>query len=158
MSVSTRTEAMNDEIWSTGGEGDPHPLDTFWADRFLVDPDNPSSGPLKFPKQKKTKKPVNSQSNETTSTGKAEFSMDGLAASWIPYGGGISLCPGRHFAKREIIATTAILLSAYDMELIHEEGKKRPEVDLRSFGFGTMPPNRKMPCRIRRRRAREVHA
>ncbi|KAL8737233.1 MAG: hypothetical protein Q9181_001887 [Wetmoreana brouardii] len=106
LSVSTRTEAMNREIWNTGGIGDPHPLDTMWADRFIVDPKDPSSGPLRVPKEKRNKS--NIPPLRDVDAGKPYFSMDGLSASWIPYGGGLSLCPGRDFAKQEIITTAAI--------------------------------------------------
>lgn len=168
LSISTRTEAMNKEIWGTGGDDNPHPLDTFWSDRFIVNPEDPSSGPLRNPKEKKnnTNKPnsIPSQSNQSISSttsnknnsGKPYFSLEGLSTSWIPYGGGQSLCPGRHFAKQEIILSTAILLSAYDIELVEEKGKKRPEVDMSFFGFGAMPPNRKIPFRIRRRRVESL--
>lgn len=37
------------------------------------------------------------------------FSLDGLNGSWIPYGGGFRACPGRHFAKREILMTLAVM-------------------------------------------------
>lgn len=154
LSVSTRNEAMNKEIWNTGGDGDPHPLDTMWADRFIVDPQNPSSGPLRVPNEKRKRfNVVSTQAgNEKTEATKPYFSMDGLSASWIPYGGGSSLCPGRHFAKQEIITTAAILLTAYEMELVGQDGRKRPQVDMSCFGFGTMPPDRAIPFRIRRRR------
>lgn len=160
LSISTRTEAMNPEIWGTGGDDDPHPLDTFWADRFIVDPADPNSGPLRNPKGKsQNSKPNNfsSQSNQAVKNDneinieKPYFSLDGLSASWIPYGGGLSHCPGRHFAKRQMILSTAIFLSAFDIELIEEKGKRRPNVNMSCFGFGAMPPDRKIPFRIRRR-------
>lgn len=153
LSLSTRTEAMNKEIWNTGGDGDPHPLHTLWADRFIVDPQDPCSGPLRAPKDKR-KKPIvaTTAGNGTFVAGKPYFSMDGLSASWIPYGGGLSLCPGRHFAKQEIITTAAILLNAYEMELIEKGERNKPQVDMSCFGFGTMPPDRAIPFRIRRRR------
>ena len=170
LSVSNHTEAMNQEIWGTGSDKNSHPLDTFWADRFIVNPQDPSSGPLKRPlEKKKTRLP---RSNVTSTSQRnhhqediiddideianakpsSYFSVDGLSASWIPFGGGSHLCPGRHFAKHEIIIATAVFLSAYDIELTEEKGKKKPQVDLRCFGHGSMPPDRKIPFRIRRRR------
>lgn len=169
LTLSNTTEAMDPEIWGTGSDENSHPLDTFWADRFLVNPQDPSSGPLKRPmEKKKTRLPrpnVTSTSrrnhhqdaivDDTDETANAEpsyFSIDGLSTSWIPFGGGSHLCPGRHFAKQEMIITTAVLLSAYDIELVEEKGKKPPQVDRRYFGHGTMPPDRKIPFRIRRRK------
>ena len=152
LSVSTRSEAMDQEVWSTGGEGDPHPLDTLWPDRFIVDPKDPNSGPLRSRRRRKELAGVASPDDgKAVGGGEAYFSMDGLSTSWIPYGGGTSLCPGRHFAKREIITTAAILLDAFEMELLEGKGKKRPDVDMSCFGFGTMPPDKAIPFKIRRR-------
>lgn len=39
LSMSTRIEAMNNEIWNTGGDGDPHPLHTIEADCFELNPE-----------------------------------------------------------------------------------------------------------------------
>lgn len=144
LSITTRTESLNDEVWNTGSPENPHSLDEFWSDRFIVDPKNPNSGPLLKQRVKKSASPSDSES--------PYFSMDGIAASWIPFGGGSNLCPGRHFAKRQIITSAAVLLSAYEFEPVGQEGAKKPDVDMRWFGFGTMPPNRLVPFRVRRRR------
>ena len=44
------------------------------------------------------------------------FSLKGLKAVYTPSGGGSSLCPGRHFAKQEVLSTLAILVLQYDIE------------------------------------------
>ena len=31
-----RAGALNKDIWNAGSDNDPRPLDTFWADRFLI--------------------------------------------------------------------------------------------------------------------------
>ena len=141
VSLSTRTELMDQDFWNAGSASDPHPLDRFWADRFLIKPDDPHSGPLREPKRRAAGKAVGSEEG-------ARFSLDGCTWSWVPFGGGRNLCPGRHFAKREIMLTAAIMLTAYDIELLTD---KMPGPDESVFGFGTMPPNAKVPCRIRRR-------
>lgn len=145
---------MSKDIWSTGGTDDPHPLNTMWADRFIVDSKDPSSGPLRVPKKEKSQHHtgVGNQEDGDADFARQRFSMDGLSASWIPYGGGTSLCPGRHFAKQEIITTAAILLTAYEMELDVSKAGKEPQSDMKCFGFGTMPPDRAIPFRIRRRK------
>lgn len=154
LSISTRTEAMSKAIWSTGGQGDPHPLDTMWAERFIVDPEDANSGPLRIPRKEKAHNHHTvAASHDGDGSTRQRFSMDGLSASWIPYGGGTSLCPGRHFAKQEIITTAAIFLTAYEMELeVRKGGSKGPQSDMSCFGFGTMPPDRAIPFRIRRRK------
>ena len=48
-----------------------------------------------------------------------------------------------------MISAAAIMMAAFDIEL--SGNCERPEVDEKYFGFGTMPPNRKMPCRMKRR-------
>ena len=151
VSVSNLTEAMDDTIWNTGSESDPHPLDTFWADRFLIYPNDPASGPLKHPR---ISKPGQSDQKmdegpHLGNRGVPRFSLEGLTNSWIPYSGGPRLCPGRHFAKQEMISAAAIMMAAFDIELL--ENRQRPTVDDKYFGFGTMPPNNKIPCRMKRR-------
>ena len=37
------------------------------------------------------------------------------AASYRPFGGGATLCPGRHFASAEILALTAMIVYKYDL-------------------------------------------
>lgn len=142
VSLSTRNELLDPDFWNAGTAADPHPLDTFWADRFLVNPADPQSGPMRDPKRRATK-PNNGGGNEPY------FSLDGCTWNWVPFGGGRNLCPGRHFAKREIMLTSAIFLKAFDIELLSDQ---MPGPDESVFGFGTMPPNAKMPCRIRRRK------
>ncbi|KAH8886632.1 cytochrome P450 [Thozetella sp. PMI_491] len=144
VSMSTRTELMDPGIWNAGDVNDPHPLDQFWAERFIVYPDDPSSGPLKEPKHR-----VKSRINGSTPT-KSEpfFSLDGCTWSWVPFGGGRQLCPGRHFAKREILLTAAIFLTAFEIELLTDT---LPMPNKGFYGFGTLPPDGKVPCRIRRR-------
>ncbi|PYH94734.1 cytochrome P450 [Aspergillus ellipticus CBS 707.79] len=137
LSISTRTEALDSEIWSTGTTETPRPLDTFWAERFLVNPNDADSGPVRARKDRKR------------TDSEPYFSLDGLAGSWIPYGGGKSFCPGRHFAKREILATAAVVLGTFEIELLG--GKERPDGNMRYFGFGTMPLDKKVAFRVRRR-------
>jgi len=136
--VSSQTEAMNEDVWNAGHGAEAHPLDRFWAGRFVVDPADPRSGPLREPKATRAE------------AGAPSYSMDGLSASWIPYGGGKHLCPGRHFAKRWVIVTAAVFLTTFEIEL---DEKGHVESDTTQFGFGTLPAKGKVPCRIRRRRS-----
>ena len=140
---------MNPNVWNTGSPENSHPLHTFWAERFLVYPDDPMSGPQR-------KDPIAEEKihHEMGAAGKEEkepkFSMDGVAGGWIPNGGGQRMCPGRHFAKQEIIGTFAMLFTHYDIELLIPKDKI-PECDMKFFPFGGLPPTKKMPFRIRRR-------
>lgn len=121
----------DERIYPTGSEEDPHPLEEFWAERFL----------------QQQEKPAGATSSEAEKETAPNFSLDGLGGAWIPYGGGSNICPGRHFAKKEILLTAAMLASEFEVCL--EE--PFPEVDLRFFGTGTLGVKGKAKCRIRRR-------
>ena len=143
IAISSQMAHMDKEVWSTGYEA-RHPLQEFWAERFLVFKHDPSSGPS-------NKRPQDSQPYPASrDAGEAKFSLSGVTGSWIPYGGGSKMCPGRHFAKQEILLTFAILCSAFDIEL-RTNAKSGPQPDMRFYGLGTLPPRAKTPFRIRRR-------
>ncbi|KAK6821750.1 cytochrome P450 [Apiospora arundinis] len=74
----------------------------------------------------------------------------GLAGLWIPFGGGERMCPGRHLAKLEIILTYAALFSKFDLELGAVDAGS-VQCDMKFAPFGALPPNRKVPFRIRRK-------
>ena len=124
--VCNRTTNMNNDLWNTGSSQDPHPVDSFWADRFIIYPDNPTSGPLKHPL------PGNEKVQD------AEFSTRGLSGAWSPYGGGANMCPGRAFAKNEIIVGMAVLVASYDIEFQVPEGFK-PHVNMDYFPVSLVP-------------------
>jgi cytochrome P450 len=41
------------------------------------------------------------------------------AGSYFPYGGGKATCPGRYYAKQEILAAVALFLASFDFEVLH---------------------------------------
>lgn len=152
--MSSRTAHHNQEIWNTGTQERPHPLNTFWADRFLIYPNDPTSGPLKkTPDANGTATTSADQNgehnNQWEEQNKPRFSMEGLAGTWVPYGGGQHWCPGRFFAKNEMMAAFALISSAYDIEL--QDPGLKPEPDMAFFAIGMLPPKGKIPVRIRRR-------
>lgn len=77
--VNSHISQMDEGFWNT--DDGAHPLDTFWADRFLYDPKIPSSGPVKASARAEVKMP------EKKDVSAPYFSLDGLEAAWIPYGG-----------------------------------------------------------------------
>lgn len=147
VSAAAISRHQDSASWNTGTEDDPHPVTEFWADRFLVYPNDPLSGPLKSPATVGTSTAV-SEENESD---KPKFTTAGLTNTFMPYSGGARLCPGRHFAKQEIILTAAATISAFEIELRTPEGWV-PKMDTTFFGGGTMPVKGKVPCRIRRRK------
>ncbi len=117
------TDAMhfNDDAWNQTGRASKVPLSQFDATRFLV-----------------------------PSKDGSEFDQEGLAGLWIPFGGGDRMCPGRHLAKQEMLISFAYLFSKYDIELGSIDADQ-VSCDRRYAAFGALPPNRKVPFRIRKK-------
>lgn len=131
-------------FWNT--KGGRHPVDSFWADRFIIDPSDPSSGPI----NPAVRGPLGSKAarQETSTNAKPYFSTDGLEASWFPYGGGYSICPGRHLAKNVIIHVCAVLTREFDVEFLADS----LVLDKWRFGLGIAAPINALPFRMQRRR------
>ncbi|KAI1740237.1 cytochrome P450 [Xylaria scruposa] len=129
------------QLWNT--RGGLHPVNEFWADRFLIYPGDKSSGPVN-PGIKNVRDKARLPSERNT---EPFFSTAGLDASWFPYGGGHSICPGRHLAKTIIIFTCVMLVSEFDIEILTDT------LDFNSwrFGLGISKPKNSMPFRVRRR-------
>ncbi|KPM38845.1 hypothetical protein AK830_g7698 [Neonectria ditissima] len=143
------------DFWNTGhimpdGSAE-HPVDSFWAERFLRYKDEPATGPIRNSGSGSTaggKTPKRAPDDDKN----ARLVTEGLQAYWYPYGGGTKMCPGRFFAKQELMAGVAVVLRAYEIELLDREaaGKTVPNMDY--FPFGTIPPKGKIAARIRRRK------
>ena len=114
---------MNSKVW-TDASG-THPVDTFWPGRFL-----------KYPK----------------GTGSAEFSMAGRESSWLPFGSGANLCPGRQFAKIHCIVTLAMMVDSFECDIL--AGSKALRPDLGKFGIEVIGPSGKVAAGLRRREAK----
>ena len=109
-----------------------------------MDPADLTSGPLN--------QNIPPNAKELTEKGKNGpfFSTKGLGGGWTPYGGGPAMCPGRHFAKNEMIGGLAVVLTLFDIELDVPEGFK-PRQELSFYGQGGLPIKDKVLFRIRRR-------
>lgn len=111
---------MDSKVWSD--TNDIHPVDTFWPGRFLKYTDKSES---------------------------AQFSLAGTEGSWLPFGSGANLCPGRHFAKIHCIVTLAMMVEIFDCDIL--AGPKDLKIDLTKFGMGVLGPSGKVAARLRRR-------
>lgn len=144
-------------VWNTGSPDHPHLVSEFWSERFLVYPNDPDSGPIKRSGTTSTTTTTTSQGQKHEKTEyppNPKFSLSNTAGSWIPYGGGVKICPGRHFAKQEIIVVMALFLTMFEVEVLmtEEELRNAMKPDQRFFMFGVMPPAGKIRARMRRKR------
>lgn len=87
--ISTWLAHTDETVWNT--KESTFPLSSFWAQRFLINPEDPSSGP--------TKKKIRACEKAETELKTAEaphFSTEGLEGAWIPYGGMIVVAVHQH--------------------------------------------------------------
>lgn len=136
-------------FWNT--KDGQHPLDTFWADRFLAYQNDPRSGPRRY-----TAADGGISRQETPKAGSADdggqpkFVSSGLANSYIPFGIGERMCPGRGLARREIVAFCAIIVQSFDVEFLSPQ--KVYKLDPAFYGIGTQRPLGSIPFKIRKRK------
>lgn len=81
---------------------------------------------------------------------KQQFFKDGkrVAFNMLPFGGGVSMCPGRYFAINEFKIAVATLMLWFDIELLEDA---QPDFNYARTGFGTYPPVSDVRFRYRRR-------
>ncbi|XP_078392846.1 7-alpha-hydroxycholest-4-en-3-one 12-alpha-hydroxylase [Cetorhinus maximus] len=106
---------------------EPH---TFRYDRFLQPGGGDGDGPVR----------------------KTDFYKDGKRLKYynMPWGAGVSMCPGRFFAVNELKQFVFLMISYFDFELLNpEEGV--PPIDCSRWGFGSMQPTRDVRFRYRLR-------
>ncbi|KAF7222348.1 5-beta-cholestane-3-alpha,7-alpha-diol 12-alpha-hydroxylase [Nothobranchius furzeri] len=68
----------------------------------------------------------------------------------MPWGAGVSMCPGRFFATNELKQFVFLMLVYFEFELLNPD-EKIPEIDTRRWGFGSMQPVRDVQFRYRLR-------
>ncbi|RYP39364.1 hypothetical protein DL768_010720 [Monosporascus sp. mg162] len=130
--VPTLAAHYDEDVWGFPG----HPASEFWAERHI-----------KYAEEKDEAGNVRR---------KRTFAMAGrTGADYFPYGGGNLICPGRHFAKQQIMLTVALLVFKMDVEFVQwtkldGSPSDRPARNQRHFcGTGSAPPDRDMKIRIR---------
>lgn len=72
-----------------------------------------------------------------------------LTMPFLAFGGGMSMCPGRFFARNEIKVLVASMLAWLDTELLPTA---EPPLDFSRVGLGILPPKHDVVVRVRRRR------
>lgn len=121
LAIASRTGAMKENMWNIGSGEDSHPLDKFWEDRFLIYPDKPKSGPTRTSKGVSVPDEQDLKAHSSDPTGESQkpiFSLKGLKGTYNSFGGGVGSCPGRIFARQEVLCTLAVLVLECDIELL----------------------------------------
>ena len=82
------------------------------------------------------------------STSKGSFKQN--SSAYRPFGGGVSMCPGRHFVTLETMALAACMLSSFD--LVPVDGRwNLPYQKQESMATNVFPPEKDIRVRIVRR-------
>ena len=148
LALSSWHGAMNQDIWNQGTSEEPHPIEDFWEERFVIYPGKPDSGPVRKEARSGTFEGYRQTDEKAEKEG--VFSTEGLNGAFLPFGGGASKCPGRVFANREAVLTLTQLAARYDIELRTPAGWQ-PRMLGGFFPLGLLPPKDKIPFRIRLR-------
>jgi cytochrome P450 len=152
---------MDEEIWNIPGKPESHPS-KFWAERFLEGDSETEKARVEENAEAESNyssdikalhpiaKPLKPRQTEVVGSKSKEMQARMLALR--PFGGGTTLCPGRHFATNEIMGGLAALLLRLEIEVDKEalERNGSPLPDLSKQGG--LFPDRGLICRIRRRR------
>jgi hypothetical protein len=81
--VNTDGPHTEEGVWNT--RNGQYPVDSFWADRFIVDPLDPVSGPLS--PGLRSEQQGGGRKVDRSDKSSRYFTTDGVKSSWIPYGG-----------------------------------------------------------------------
>ncbi|XP_078520350.1 5-beta-cholestane-3-alpha,7-alpha-diol 12-alpha-hydroxylase-like [Lissotriton helveticus] len=83
---------------------------------------------------------------------KVDFYKDGKKVKYfsMPWGGGVSICPGRFFAVNELKQFVFLMLTYFEFELLDPQ-EDIPPIDQKRWGFGTLHPIHDIQFRYRLR-------
>ncbi|XP_061111439.1 5-beta-cholestane-3-alpha,7-alpha-diol 12-alpha-hydroxylase-like [Conger conger] len=85
-------------------------------------------------------------------TKKTDFYKNGKRLRYynMPWGGGVTMCPGRFFAINELKQFVFLMLTYFDFELKNPD-EEIPAIDTKRWGFGAMQPVKDIQFRYRLR-------
>jgi len=79
-------------------------------------------------------------------------------AAFRAFGGGTTLCPGRHFATTEVVAVVAMLVLRYEITPLEGASEAKwvlPKQDNNNVGTSVLPPVSDIKVRITKRKGWE---
>lgn len=141
MGIHTLSLQMKEDIWQIAGRPESDPAE-FWAERFLEGDEEHEEARVNESAEAEAIYVAESNAHDRVPPKKATIGTDAASSSrkqrervlsLRPFGGGISMCTGRHFAKNEILSGLAVLLLWLDVEVIQEDLAKNgpPQPDMR---------------------------
>ncbi|KAL9124080.1 MAG: hypothetical protein Q9217_006553 [Psora testacea] len=155
MVVSSAMAHMDKHNWNTGML-EERPVENFWAERFLTyrsETTRSSSSSSIVKSQIKEGNPKDFLPSTIAPHSKPpepRYSLNGYNGAWIPFGGGIHQCPGRHWVKSQMLLSFALVNAAFDIELA--PGPAKLKVDMGKYGLGALQPAEKVAFKIKRKR------
>ncbi|KAK3291992.1 cytochrome P450 [Chaetomium fimeti] len=93
LQAPTEVGHLSEAVWST----QEHPASEFWAHRHV--------------KETETRDEMTGQVSK-----RLKFSLAGRSGSFFPFGGGTGMCPGRNFAKPEVLLAVAMIVSSFEVD------------------------------------------
>jgi cytochrome P450 len=158
--VHSRTLQMDKETWEIPGQPESDPTQ-FWPERFLDGDEINEANRLNEIGEAEENYIADTKSGESKRIKKTNLEpISGPKSKKIqqrllalrPFGGGTTLCPGRHFATNEILGGLAALMLRLEVEVIDEELKKNGVPQPNLMKQGGLFPDRPLMVRMRHRR------
>ena len=149
--ISSAMAHMDKRNWNLGTM-EEHPVEKFWADRFLNyggTLSRSSSASSAISTDSAIDLTIPEDNFPKPKSAEPKFSLNGYSGAWVPFGGGIHQCPGRHWVKMQMLLSFAIISSTFDIELLSGDGKLT--VDMAKYGLGALNPAEKVRFRIKRK-------
>ncbi|OLN97390.1 Cholesterol 7-alpha-monooxygenase 1 [Colletotrichum chlorophyti] len=153
---------LDESFWNTGrtlnGVAE-HPVESFWAERFLEYPDDPTSGPIqKQPSQLRAQRACahdhSASAKHSRDDSKARLTNSpALRGHFFPFGGGAWRCPGETLAKNTILVSALMVLRDLDVDILEPMDAAEARSNHRAMPFGTHAFDRAVPVQIRQRSA-----
>ena len=131
--VNSAIAHMDERNWNLGPQGE-YPVGKFWGERFLSQCSKTSD-----------------EASDIDDRAKPKYSLNQYKGAWVPFGGGIHHCPGRHWVKTQMLVSLAMITGIFEIELMKKQEDLK--VDLAKYGLGALNPGEKAPFRIRRKAA-----
>lgn len=142
---------LDESFWNTGSTINgvkQHPVESFWAERFLKYPDDPTSGPIK----PLSGEPEGIQSDTCKANShddaSAKLVISGLQTHWFPFGGGPGKCPGEMLARNTILVSAFSALRLLDIEITDPSAALNLTSKHRSFPFGDHAFSHSVPIMV----------